>query len=99
MSDFFEMFTFIAYLFIGSVYTFGVFKLFDDILLPVRSWVEEKIGVKWAKPLLLCPPCMASFHGFYIGLYLFGLSWWIPVYCLCLCGLNHIVNNLLFEYD
>src|SRR5688572_8404237 len=98
MSNFFEYYTFIAYLLIGSVYCFGIFKIFDDLLIGPRAFLELKMG-KWAKPLVSCPPCMGSAHGFYLGLIFFGLSWNIPLYCVCLCGLNYIVNSLLPEYE
>lgn len=99
MSDFFHQYTFIACLLVGSVYCFGIFKIFDDILISVRAWIEKIIGSKWSKPLVLCPPCMGSFHGLYLGFIFFGLSWTIPLYCICLCGLNYIVNSLLPDYD
>lgn len=99
MGNFFQYYTFIAYLIIGSVYCFGIFKIFDDILINVRAKIEYYIGSKWSKPLVLCPPCMGSFHGLYLGLIFFGLSWNILLYCVCLCGLNYIVNSLLPEYE
>lgn len=99
MSNFFEYYTFVAYLVIGAFYCFGIYKIFDDILLIVRAWIESTIGSKWCKPLFLCPPCMGSFHGLYLGFIFFGLTWNIPLYCVCLCGLNYIINSLLPEYD
>jgi hypothetical protein len=99
MTDFFEYYTFISYLIIGSAYCFGIFKIFDDVLVGVRAKLEYLIGPKWCRPLVSCPPCLASVHGFYLGLIFFGLNWTIPLYCICLCGLNYIVNSLLPEYD
>lgn len=99
MSNFFQYYTFLAYLIIGSAYCFGVFKIFDDMLLRERAKMEATIGSKWSKPLVSCPPCMGSFHGFYLGLVFFDLAWSTPLYCVCLCGLNYIINSLLPEYE
>lgn len=99
MSSFFEYYSFIAYLIIGSVYCFGVFKVFDDLLISVRERIEYILGAKWSRPIVSCPPCMGSFHGMYLGFMFFGLSWSILLYCVCLCGLNYIVNSLLPDYD
>lgn len=98
MSNFFEYYTFIAYLIIGSIYCFGVFKIFDDILIGVRAYLELNIG-KWAKPLVTCPPCMGSFHGLYLGFIFLGFTWSILLYCICLCGLNYVVNSLMPDYE
>lgn len=99
MNDFFDYYTFIAYLIIGTAYCFGVYKIFDDILISVRAKIEQVISPKWCKPLLTCPPCMGSFHGAYIGFIFFGIDWMILLYCVCLCGLNYIVNSLLPQYE
>lgn len=98
MDKLIELYTFIAYLIIGMLYCFGVFKIFDDVLISIRANLELKLG-KWSKPLVSCPPCMGSFHGFYLGIIFFGLSWNIPLYCMCLCGVNYLVNTFIPEYE
>jgi len=91
---------FIGRLLIGTVWCFGVYKLFDDLLLPIRSQIEQKIGFKWSKPLVLCPPCMGSLHGLILGLLFFGAApLTIILYCISLCGLNYIIQTLLPEYE
>lgn len=99
MNNYFDYYAFIACLIIGAVYCFGVYKIFDDILISVRAKIEIVISAKWCKPLFTCPPCMGSFHGLYIGLVLFGVDWLILPYCICLCGFNYIVNSLLPQYE
>ena len=99
MTEFFDSVSFFFHLLAGTVYCFGVYKIFQDILTGPATWMELKIGSKWCKPLFLCPPCMASFHGFYLGVIFFGFDWTILLYCICLCGANYIVNSLLPEYE
>lgn len=98
MTDFFVFSAFCLKLTIASLWCFGVFKLFDDIFLPVRARVEEKIG-KWSKPIMTCPPCMGSLHGLLWGMYFFEWSWVIFPFCVCLCGLNYIVNSMIPDYE
>jgi hypothetical protein len=93
------MIEFIIHLVIGSLFVWGVFKIFDDLLLPVRVKIETWLGPKWSKPMVTCPPCMASFHGIYLGLIFFGADWIIILYCVSLCGLNYLIQQFLPEYD
>lgn len=90
---------FIGYLIVGSMCCFGVYKIFDDLLINVRAWFELKIGVKACKPLFSCPPCMGSVHGLYLGIIFLGLDHMVLLYCIALCGLNYIVNELLPKYE
>lgn len=86
-------------LIIGCLWCFGFWKLWDDLLLPLRTKIELAITMRWTKPLFNCPPCMASVHGFGLGLYFFGLDPIIILYCFALCGLNYIVLQCLPEYE
>lgn len=90
---------FIINLLIGSLWCFGIYKLFDDLLNPIAVRIEDKIGLQWCKPLFYCPPCMASVHGVILCI-IFGITGkaWI-VYCVCLCGLNYIIQQFLPEYE
>jgi hypothetical protein len=90
---------FTIYLIASSVYCFGVFKIFDDLLLPVRARIELLLGPKWSKPVVTCPPCMGSLHGLYLGLIFFGIQWQVLFFCVALCGLNYIIQQLLPEYE
>ena len=58
-------------------------------------------GTWYSKPLFDCPPCMASVHGFLISAFYY--DWHIPqipVFMICLCGLNFIIKSILFpEYE
>lgn len=109
MSDFFEYMNFFAILIGASFWCFGFHIILKNFLLHALGVDIDKIGVwkgfkKWQqnimKPLFACPYCMASVHGtaiFFMMLFgIFGLWYW-PAFCVCLCGLNYIVNSLLPE--
>lgn len=86
-------------LLIGSLWCFGFYKLWDDLLLPLRTKIEQAIGLKWTKPLFNCPACMASVHGILLGLLFFeyGLHDELVVYCFTLCGLNYLITEIIYE--
>lgn len=58
------------------------------VLWRVRYTIERYLGNFWAKPIITCPPCMASFHSIipyslfvaYTGVWwmMFGLLLYIP---------------------
>lgn len=81
----------------NSLFIYGVHTLFSEghLLEKQGNFIERVIGTFWSKPLFLCPLCMASFWGS-VGFFLFvhkELIYW-PLYCICLCGLNTIINDL-----
>lgn len=91
---------FLLQLVFGMFWCYGVFKIFDDILMKQNAWMQLKIGVKWCKPLFLCPPCMGSVHGLAIAATFYpGHLFIIIFYCVCLCGLNYLMQQFLPEYD
>ena len=70
----------------------------------VRKWLVDKIGLYWSKPLVLCPPCMASVWG--------TLFYWVmtstlfpvfdtfyqqllfyPFFVVSLCGINSFLQR------
>jgi hypothetical protein len=103
MVDFVFLASFIALLFLTSLWSWGVHAFFeltgielwfrgvDSIppIIPLPEWIR--------KPLFECPPCMSSLHGtiafFIIGD--FSIYFW-PVFCFCLCGLNYIIKEHLY---
>ena len=92
------MIDFILLLIIGSLWIWGVFAVFDEgnILGYVRANFEGVLGVWILKPVFGCPYCMASIHGFAIGMiYLPEYIQTIP-YIICLCGLNFIIKEYLY---
>lgn len=86
-------------LIIGCFWCFGFWKLWDDLLLPLRVKAEVAIGMKWTKPLFNCPPCMASVHGLFLGYMFYGFHHVVILYCFALCGLNWIVLQFLPESE
>lgn len=101
------MIQFLLSLLPASLFIYGLNILFqEDHLLEklgekLRGTYEEPWRDYYAKPLFDCAICMSSVWGtiwFFIGLELFfqvemPIKLWIP-FCLCLCGLNTIINKL-----
>ena len=99
MTEFFHYISFFAALFLGSLWCFGVYAVFDNnhLLGHAGNWIEKHTSENFIRPLFGCPPCMASAHGTIIGLCLFGFSLTIIPYVVMLCGLNFIIKNLIFK--
>jgi hypothetical protein len=94
---------FLLLLLFGAFWTWGIHCLFGEgYLLEKPAKFIQKLIPKWLfKPLLACPPCMASIHGFFIAAFYYD---WrlihIGVYMVCLCGLNFIIKSWLYpEYE
>lgn len=70
------------------------------ILWKLKYWAIESLGDKWSKPVISCPPCMASLHSFYVfwlwavncGIEPFHIYLYI-LYIPALSGMVHIINN------
>lgn len=93
------MIEFFCYLLGASLWIWGVYAVFDSkhLLGRIASWIEAKTSTTFCRPLFLCPVCMSSAHGITWGLILFGLSFQIIPFIICLAGLNYIINQLLPE--
>lgn len=111
MSIFFDYMEFALVMIGSSLWCFGfhiVVKKFlkQTIDFDIEHTIDWDGLHKWQqnilKPLFACPYCMASVHGtviFFICLFgSFGLYWW-PPFCICLCGLNYMINSILPEYE
>jgi len=71
------------------------------VLWKLRYWSEKTIGEFWSKPLMTCPTCMASVHGFipflitYMSVYTLSpmvVIYWL-FYTLTLAGLATLLNK------
>lgn len=96
------MTTFLISIIPACLFIHAVHVLFQEgnALEKAGVWITNKLGEYWAKPIINCPTCMASFWGlfwFFIALPLkFDVShhWTLfPEYLLCLCGLNMIIGK------
>jgi hypothetical protein len=93
----------LVYLILNALAIWGFFaatrkeELFNLEMAPLPEWL--------AKPLYNCPFCMSSVWGlagfaFFINFppfigELWGFDWWyMPIYCMQLCGINYLI--LLF---
>lgn len=70
------------------------------VLSGVRQWVEKNLGDFYSKPIITCPPCMASVHSTYVYwtfIVITGFDHYhIPLYIMyipALSGLTYIINN------
>ena len=91
-------FNLFAPLILNCLVIFAVYTLMSEGMLfeKVGNWIKKTVGDYWCKPLICCPPCMASVHGTWFYLLLVGdLNWFLLVYVLALCGLTYIVNSKL----
>jgi hypothetical protein len=81
----------------------GVHVLFNEhFLKPIASFIEMGVGKHYwiTKPLFNCMPCMASIHGMFGFLLIFGdFSIWAVLYCIALCGLNSLISKLYYYED
>lgn len=93
------MIEFILQLLLGSLWCYGIYAVFDNdhLLGPLGDWIESNTSTTFIRPLFGCPPCMASFHGGVLGFVMFGLTWTVLPYMICLCGLNYIIKNIIFH--
>lgn len=69
-------------------------KELDDWL--TRIAVKYDIPEWVPKPIIDCPPCMSSVYG--TGFYVVangGIDWGLPVYLLCLVGLNFLISQAI----
>lgn len=84
---------------INLLVIFAVYTLFSEGMFfeNAGDWVRIKVGDYWCKPLICCPPCMASVHGTWFYLTFFGLNWMIVIYVLALCGLTYLVNHVVHK--
>ena len=68
------------------------------ILWKIRFYCLKWFGEFWSKPLITCPPCMASFHSLYIYWSIFPVSRenvvFYPLYILSLSGLVSLINSV-----
>lgn len=89
---------FIQLLLIASACIFGVHCVFSSGYI-FNHELFNKLPDAIYKPLIGCPPCMASVHGLAIGLFQFGFSWKVFPFIVCLCGLNYVIKSIIWpEY-
>lgn len=85
-----------------SAWCWGIHCLFSEgfVLEKISIIMEQVLGTWTCKPLFLCPPCMASIHGFTWGLFFYGWSWQLIPFIVSLCGLNFILKSFIYpEYE
>ena len=61
--------------------------------------MSEKYDIpEWVlKPTIDCPPCMSSVYGTAFYLVANGLNLGLPMYLLCLLGLNFLISQSIFK--
>ena len=89
-------FSLFAPLFVNCLVIFCIYVWTQEGMIFEKqgNWIKKKVGDFWCKPLICCPPCMASVHGTWFYLACVGdLEWFLLVYVMALCGLTYIVNS------
>lgn len=94
----------IEHLIITTLWIWGIHCLLSPdheyLLHKVGDMLERNIGTWACKPLFLCPPCMSSIHGIFWGIVLYGVSFKVIVFVICLVGLNFIIKSFIYpEYE
>lgn len=91
---------FILFLFIGVAWIFGIHAIFSEgFILEYAGNKIKSILPNWiTDPIFGCNVCMSSIHGtliFFLSIMAqeFSILLW-PVYCVCLCGINFVINKL-----
>ena len=78
-----------------SLTIWGIACLFTEGMLfeSIGQRIEESNWKPILKPVILCPPCMASVYGtlFAFSIHLHWTQWIVLVFASC--GLNYIIAN------
>jgi hypothetical protein len=95
-----NIFEIIVILFLNSFWIFGTRTLFSHghILEEVDRFLEANLSEYVYKPTIGCVMCMASVHrtmAFFILLWPQNDIMLWPIYCICLCGLNSIIDHAI----
>lgn len=84
---------------INSLFIWGINCLFEDgfLLAGVGKVLRKTFGSIICRPLFDCPPCQSSVWGVTFYVIAYDLTWIVIPYCICLCGLNFIIKEILYE--
>ena len=92
------MVDFILLLILTSLWIWGFHGFFQ--LSGLLDSIDTTKMPNWLKkPMFSCPPCQSSFHGtfaFIMFHHNLNILLW-PIFVLCLCGLNYIIKEHLYE--
>lgn len=86
---------FLLLLIVTSLWCIGVWNAFDENMVfgSSRKYIDK--WPSWIrKPLVDCPPCLASIHGFASYTIFHGLDLMVIPFIVCLSGLNYIVIQI-----
>lgn len=85
-------------LFVHAFAIMGIYGLFSDGMLLgyFGNIVRFYVGEFWSKPLVDCPPCMASVWGIVPAIIMFGFEPVVITYTLSLSGLLYVFARIGF---
>lgn len=109
-----ELLHFIAAILVATFWIWGIHCVFATIFkgaaTRINAWLTQLFNnnarsARYVlKPLIWCPPCMASVHGAFMFWVIFWHSGtigalWIFPFMICLCGLNFIIKEALYPME
>ncbi len=84
---------FAALIIVGIWHSLGKGEILDSL----GEQMEKKWSPWFAKPLGLCPPCMANPYGLLVWFLTGGELVWAPAFVLALSGLMVLVSRNLLK--
>lgn len=92
-------------LFVNELIILGIYAATDDgmIFEFVGDFFVWALGDKWSKPFTECLPCMASVHGSWFWLLVYGFpgsiheTLWSFAYIFALCGMGLVASKLVVK--
>lgn len=93
-----------SFLIIGVHVLFSEGYIFGTIGDKIRNLSAKRSSVEFPegwihKPLIGCPPCMASFWGIFC-FWFYGIPifvWQLPFYIITLSGITYILYNIIYH--
>ena len=85
-------------LFIHAFAIMGIYALFSDGMLLgyFGNLIRDNMADFYAKPLVDCPPCMASVWGLPVAIFMYGIDPTVISYTLSLSGLLYVFARIGF---
>lgn len=90
----------LAHILVISIVCQVVFLFMNLETSPLNKWsvmIQEEITDNALKPVFTCLACMASFWGFWLGIWAYGVSFELCTLILGVCGLNFVSMEFIWQ--